>query len=99
MPWHTSSGPAHAPAVACIVLLRHTPIVAPSPEHCSYLLPACRQDLKNAVSPAECCEALGLPQMKGRKWHVQVRGVLPWHVRWSLAGCRVRLASHMCSLS
>lgn len=26
---------------------------------------------KNALTPAETCEALGLPQMKGRKWHVQ----------------------------
>ena len=26
---------------------------------------------KNALSPAEAVEALGLPQMKGRKWHVQ----------------------------
>lgn len=31
------------------------------------------QDLKNALSPAETCEALGLPHMKVRKWHVQVR--------------------------
>lgn len=35
-------------------------------------LPPCLKDLRNALSPADTCEALGLPQMKGRKWHVQV---------------------------
>ena len=30
-----------------------------------------RPPQKNALSPAEAVEALGLPQMKGRKWHVQ----------------------------
>mmetsp|Transcript_30992 Transcript_30992/g.98952 ORF Transcript_30992/g.98952 Transcript_30992/m.98952 type:complete len:200 (+) Transcript_30992:254-853(+) len=30
-----------------------------------------KQDLPNCLSPAEVCEALGLPQMKSRKWHVQ----------------------------
>lgn len=33
------------------------------------LQPPSRQ--RNALSPAETCEALGLLQMKGRKWHVQ----------------------------
>lgn len=30
-----------------------------------------KQDLPNCLSPAEVCEAMGLLQMKGRKWHVQ----------------------------
>ncbi|KAK3254001.1 hypothetical protein CYMTET_36769 [Cymbomonas tetramitiformis] len=30
-----------------------------------------KQDLKGALSPPEVCEALGLMQMKSRKWHVQ----------------------------
>mmetsp|Transcript_8587 Transcript_8587/g.15886 ORF Transcript_8587/g.15886 Transcript_8587/m.15886 type:complete len:88 (+) Transcript_8587:270-533(+) len=25
----------------------------------------------NCLSPAEVCESLGLPQLRGRKWHVQ----------------------------
>jgi hypothetical protein len=42
--------------------------------HSAILVFANKQDLKNALSPAETCEAMGLPQMKGRKWHVQVGG-------------------------
>ena len=26
---------------------------------------------RGALSPAEVCEALGMSQLKGRKWHVQ----------------------------
>ncbi len=57
---------------ACLNCLRccSTNQVSLNPATLTLLLP---QDLKNALSPAECCEALGLPQMKGRKWHVQVR--------------------------
>jgi Arf/Sar family protein len=43
----------------------------PLMRHSAILVFANKQDLKNALSPAECCEALGLPQMKARKWHVQ----------------------------
>lgn len=41
--------------------------------HSAILVFANKQDLKDALSPAETCEAMGLPQMKARKWHVQVR--------------------------
>ena len=44
----------------------------PLMRHSAILVFANKQDLKNALSPAETCEAMGLPQMKGRKWHVQV---------------------------
>mmetsp|Transcript_6558 Transcript_6558/g.16762 ORF Transcript_6558/g.16762 Transcript_6558/m.16762 type:complete len:195 (-) Transcript_6558:34-618(-) len=30
-----------------------------------------KQDMKGCLQPAEVCEALGLPEMRGRKWHVQ----------------------------
>lgn len=30
-----------------------------------------KQDLRDALTPAETCEAIGLSSMKGRKWHVQ----------------------------
>mmetsp|Transcript_11157 Transcript_11157/g.19531 ORF Transcript_11157/g.19531 Transcript_11157/m.19531 type:complete len:186 (-) Transcript_11157:717-1274(-) len=30
-----------------------------------------KQDTRGCLSPAEVCEALGLPQLKSRKWHVQ----------------------------
>jgi ADP-ribosylation factor 1/2 len=30
-----------------------------------------KQDLRGALPPAETCAALGLPAMKGRRWHVQ----------------------------
>ena len=30
-----------------------------------------KQDMPNCLTPAEVCEALGLPALKGRKWHVQ----------------------------
>ena len=56
----------HAVGIPCchsLLLLKRHVVVCTTP------VP---QDLKNALSPAECCEALGLPQMKGRKWHVQV---------------------------
>ncbi|KAL4428209.1 hypothetical protein ABPG75_002298 [Micractinium tetrahymenae] len=43
----------------------------PLMRHSAILVFANKQDLRNALSPAETCEALGLPQMKGRKWHVQ----------------------------
>ena len=35
------------------------------------LVLANKQDMPNALSPAEVCEAMGLMQLKGRKWHVQ----------------------------
>lgn len=60
----------------------------PLMRHSAILVFANKQDLKNALSPAETCEALGLPQMKGRKWHVQVgRAVGGWgtgHEGWLL---------------
>ena len=31
----------------------------------------CFVEQKGALSTAEVCEALGLSQLKGRKWHVQ----------------------------
>lgn len=43
----------------------------PLMRHSAILVFANKQDLRNALSPADTCEALGLPQMKGRKWHVQ----------------------------
>ena len=45
----------------------------PLMRHSAILVFANKQDLRGALSPAEACEAMGLPQMKGRKWHVQVR--------------------------
>eukprot|EP01026_Neomeris_dumetosa_P016404 TRINITY_DN1622_c0_g2_i1.p2 TRINITY_DN1622_c0_g2~~TRINITY_DN1622_c0_g2_i1.p2 ORF type:complete len:192 (-),score=19.32 TRINITY_DN1622_c0_g2_i1:252-827(-) len=30
-----------------------------------------KQDMKGALTTAEICEALGLPELRGRKWHVQ----------------------------
>eukprot|EP01024_Parvocaulis_polyphysoides_P053578 TRINITY_DN5346_c0_g1_i1.p1 TRINITY_DN5346_c0_g1~~TRINITY_DN5346_c0_g1_i1.p1 ORF type:complete len:192 (-),score=17.23 TRINITY_DN5346_c0_g1_i1:159-734(-) len=30
-----------------------------------------KQDMKGALSTAEVCENLGLPELRGRKWHVQ----------------------------
>ncbi|MEW5298795.1 MAG: hypothetical protein WDW38_000463 [Sanguina aurantia] len=30
-----------------------------------------KQDMRGCLTPAEICTALGLPEMKGRKWHVQ----------------------------
>lgn len=40
------------------------------PTACSdFCLCLCAQ--KGALSTAEVCEALGLAQLKGRKWHVQ----------------------------
>ncbi|EFN55310.1 hypothetical protein CHLNCDRAFT_35570 [Chlorella variabilis] len=43
----------------------------PLMRHSAILVFANKQDLKDALSPAETCEAMGLPQMKARKWHVQ----------------------------
>ncbi|KAL4433061.1 hypothetical protein ABPG77_006488 [Micractinium sp. CCAP 211/92] len=43
----------------------------PLMRHSAILVFANKQDLRDALSPADTCEALGLPQMKGRKWHVQ----------------------------
>lgn len=30
-----------------------------------------KQDMKGCLTPAEVCTALGLPEMRHRKWHVQ----------------------------
>lgn len=30
-----------------------------------------KQDGPGALTPAEVCEALGLPELRGRRWHVQ----------------------------
>lgn len=60
----------------------------PLMRHSAILVFANKQDLKNALSPAETCEALGLPQMKGRKWHVQV----------TRAGCEAATAGQASSL-
>ncbi|CAK0783876.1 hypothetical protein CVIRNUC_007076 [Coccomyxa viridis] len=43
----------------------------PLMRHSAILVFANKQDLKGALSTAEVCEALGLSQMKGRRWHVQ----------------------------
>jgi hypothetical protein len=58
--------------------------------HSAILVFANKQDLKNALSPAETCEAMGLPQMKGRKWHVQVRCGAAWRVNRQAAWPCVR---------
>ena len=58
------------PAPACLQQIVDDPLM----RHSAILVFANKQDLKNALSPAETCEAMGLPQMKGRKWHVQVGG-------------------------
>jgi Arf/Sar family protein len=29
------------------------------------------QDMQGCLSPSEVCEGLGLPELRGRKWHVQ----------------------------
>ena len=39
--------------------------------HSSVLVFANKQDMKGCLTPAEVCEALGMPQLKGRRWHVQ----------------------------
>lgn len=43
----------------------------PLMRHSAVLVFANKQDMKGALSPAEVCQALGLPELKGRKWHVQ----------------------------
>ncbi|KAK9907541.1 hypothetical protein WJX75_005611 [Coccomyxa subellipsoidea] len=43
----------------------------PLMRHSAILVFANKQDLKSALSTADVCEALGLSQMKGRRWHVQ----------------------------
>ncbi|CAL5225838.1 g8620 [Coccomyxa viridis] len=43
----------------------------PLMRHSAILVFANKQDLKGALSTAEVCEALGLSQMKNRRWHVQ----------------------------
>jgi ADP-ribosylation factor 1/2 len=30
-----------------------------------------KQDGPGALTPAEVCECLGLPELRGRRWHVQ----------------------------
>lgn len=59
---------------------------------------------KGALSTAEVCEALGLSQLKGRKWHVQravaIRGEglyegLDWYVSFKLQA----QIEHCCSCS
>jgi Arf/Sar family protein len=35
------------------------------------MLLAPAQDMKGALSTSEVCEGLGLPELRGRKWHVQ----------------------------
>ncbi len=39
--------------------------------HSSILVFANKQDMKGCLTPSEVCEALGLPQLKNRKWQVQ----------------------------
>jgi len=39
--------------------------------HSAILVFANKQDMKGCLTPAEVCESLGLPQLKGRRWHVQ----------------------------
>lgn len=37
----------------------------------SLLVFANKQDMKGCLSPAEVCQHLGLPELRGRRWHVQ----------------------------
>lgn len=39
--------------------------------HSSILVFANKQDMKGCLTPAEVCEALGLRNLKNRKWQVQ----------------------------
>jgi Arf/Sar family protein len=32
---------------------------------------SCTQDMRGCASPAEVCEALGMTELRGRRWHVQ----------------------------
>eukprot|EP00877_Chromochloris_zofingiensis_P008235 jgi/Chrzof1/3665/Cz13g04090.t1 len=43
----------------------------PLMRHSVILVFANKQDMKGALTPAEVCEALGLPELRGRRWHVQ----------------------------
>jgi ADP-ribosylation factor protein 1 len=43
----------------------------PLMRHSAVLVFANKQDMKGALTPAEVCQALALPDLKGRKWHVQ----------------------------
>ncbi len=43
----------------------------PLMRHSSVLVFANKQDMKGCLTPAEVCQALGLTDLKGRKWHVQ----------------------------
>jgi Arf/Sar family protein len=43
----------------------------PLMRHSAVLVFANKQDMKGALTPAEVCQALGMPDLKGRKWHVQ----------------------------
>lgn len=29
------------------------------------------QDMRGCLTPSEVCEGLGLPELRGRRWHVQ----------------------------
>mmetsp|Transcript_6923 Transcript_6923/g.19138 ORF Transcript_6923/g.19138 Transcript_6923/m.19138 type:complete len:192 (-) Transcript_6923:69-644(-) len=48
-----------------------TIIEDPLMRNSAILVFANKQDMPNCLSPAEVCESLGLPQLRGRKWHVQ----------------------------
>ncbi len=43
----------------------------PLMRHSAVLVFANKQDMKGCLTPAEVCQALGLTDLKGRKWHVQ----------------------------
>lgn len=43
----------------------------PLMRHSAVLVFANKQDMKGCLTPAEICEALGLHNLKGRKWQVQ----------------------------
>lgn len=48
-----------------------TIIEDPLMRNSAVLIFANKQDMPGALNTAEICEALGLPEMKSRKWHVQ----------------------------
>lgn len=43
----------------------------PLMRHSALLVFANKQDLRGALNPAEVCEAMGMMQLKNRRWHVQ----------------------------
>lgn len=43
----------------------------PLMRNAAVLVFANKQDLKGALTPAETCEAMGMPGLRGRQWHVQ----------------------------